>query len=166
MDKRIKFYSQNTNLLPPKPKFSFRHLKQGIQEFHRKYVLVPAEKAANSVVVVCRLHYINTLKQELNGTKAYEETSIDEKSVVYSHSNEIRNKFDVNVKERQDRLPTMYWLPKLHKRLYKARFIANSSSCTTKIFKLLTSCLTAIKAKVIKYCETVYERSGKIRSGL
>ena len=34
VDKRIKFYSQNTNLLPPKPKSSFRHLKQGIQEFH------------------------------------------------------------------------------------------------------------------------------------
>ena len=60
VDKRIKFYSQNTNLLPPKPKSSFRHLKQGIQEFHRKYVLVPADKAANNVVVVCRLHYINT----------------------------------------------------------------------------------------------------------
>ena len=71
------------------------------------------------VVVVCRLHYINTLKQELNGTKVYEETSIDEKSVVYSHSNEIPNKFAVDVKERQDRLPTMYWLPKLHKRPYK-----------------------------------------------
>ena len=66
------------------------------------------------------------------------------------------------VKERQDRLPTMYWLPKLHKRPYKARFIANSSSCTTtELSKLLTSCLIAIKAKVIKYCETVYERSGK-----
>ena len=63
VDKRIKFYSQNTNLLPPKPKSSFRHLKQGIQEFHRKYVLVPADKAANNVVVVCRLHYINTLKK-------------------------------------------------------------------------------------------------------
>ena len=85
VDKCIKFYSQNKNLLPPKPKSSFRHLKQGIQEFHRKYVLVPAGKAANNVVVVCRLHYINTLKQELNGTKTYEETSIDEKSVVYSH---------------------------------------------------------------------------------
>ena len=131
MDKRIKFYSQNTNLLPPKPKSSFRNLKQGIQEFHRKYVLVPADKAANNVVVVCRLHYINTLKQELNGTKAYEETSKDEKSVVYSHLNEIPNKFVEDVKERQDRLPTMYWLPKLHKRPYKARFIANSSSCTT-----------------------------------
>ena len=82
MDKRIKLYSENTNLLPPKPKTSFRHLRQGIQEFPRRYVLVPAYKASNNVVVVCRLQYINTLKQELNGTKAYEETSTDEKSVV------------------------------------------------------------------------------------
>ena len=43
--------------------------------------------------------------------KASQETSIDEKSVVYSHSNEIPNKFAVDVKERQDRLPTMYWYP-------------------------------------------------------
>ena len=96
VDKRIKFYSQTKNLLPPKPKTSFRHLKQSIQEFHKKYVLVPADKAANNVVVVRRLHYTNTLKQELNGAKAYEETSIDEKSVVYSHSNEIPKKFAVD----------------------------------------------------------------------
>ena len=83
VDKRIAFYSHNTNLLvTPKPKSSFRYLKQGIQEFHRKYVLVPADKAANNSVVVCRLHYMNTLKQELNGTNAYEETSTDEKTVV------------------------------------------------------------------------------------
>ena len=100
--------------------------------------------------------------QELNGTKAYEETSIDEQSVVCSHSNEIPKKFAVDVQERQDRLPTMYWLPKLHKRPYKARCIANYSSCTTTgLLKLLTSCLTAIKARVIKYCETMYEWSGK-----
>ena len=48
-----------------------------------------------------RLVYHNFEKvrrQELNGT------SID---VVYSHSNEIPNKFALDVKERQDRLPTM-----------------------------------------------------------
>ena len=55
-----------------------------------------------------------------------------------------------------------YWLPKLHKTPYKARFIANSSSCTTtELSKLLTSCLTAVKNHVIRYCEKVYERSGK-----
>ena len=46
VDERIKFYFQNTNPFPPKPKSSFRHLKQDNQEFCRKYV------------VVCRLHYI------------------------------------------------------------------------------------------------------------
>ena len=52
IDRRISFYSQNTNMLPRKPKISYRYLKSGIEEFHRKYVLVPAEKAANNVDVV------------------------------------------------------------------------------------------------------------------
>ena len=54
------------------------------------------------------------------------------------------------------------WLPKLHKRPYKSRFIANSSACTTtELSILLTSCPNAIKNHVIIYCTTVYERNGK-----
>ena len=41
----------------------------------------------------------------------------DEKSVVFGHNNDVAFKFSVNVKEQQDKLSTMYWLPKLHKRL-------------------------------------------------
>ena len=41
IDGRISFYCNNLDLLPPKPKFTFRHLKKGIQEFHRKFVLAP-----------------------------------------------------------------------------------------------------------------------------
>ena len=65
------------------------------------------------------------------------------------------------------------YLSSYHKRPYKARFIANSSSCTTTSFitnsssctttslsKVLTSCLTAIKNHWIKYCEKTYEREG------
>ena len=53
IDRRISFYFQNTNMLPRKPKISYRYLKSGmIEEFHRNYVLVPADKAANNVVVV------------------------------------------------------------------------------------------------------------------
>lgn len=78
------------------------------------------------------------------------------------HCVRIATGFAVNIKEDQEKLPTFYWLPKLHKRPYKARFIANSSSCsTTELSKLLTSCLTVIKSYAIKYCEKVYERSGK-----
>ena len=106
--------------------------------------------------------YIDTLKQELSGTKAYEQTSEKEKSVINNHIFHNATRFAVSVNEDQERLPTFYWLPKLHKKPYKARFIANSSSCTTtELSKLLTSCLTTIKNHVIKYCEKVYERSGK-----
>ena len=93
-------------------------------------------------------------------------TSEDEKSVVNGHCNHLALKFSVCVKERQDRLPTMYWLPKLHKRPYKARFIANSSSCNTiELSKLLTSCLTAVKNHVIRSCEKVMKDQVKICFG-
>ena len=47
IDTSISFYSRTTHLLPPKPKSSFRN-----PDFHMKYVLVSADKAANNVVVV------------------------------------------------------------------------------------------------------------------
>ena len=71
-------------------------------------------------------------------------------------------KFGLFVDEDHSKLPTLYWLPKLHKQPYKSRFIAYSSVCTTtELSILLTSCLTAIENHVIKYCTTVYERNGK-----
>ena len=79
------------------------------------------------------------------------------------HCNHLALKFSVCVKERQDRLPTLYWLPKLHKTPYKA----NSSSCTTtELSKLLTSCLTAVKNHVIRYCEKFMKGQVKICFGL
>ena len=61
----------------------------------------------------------------------------------------------------QHKLPTICWMPKLHKNPYKSRFIANSSACTiTKLSKLLTSCFTAIKTHVKRYCDTIYDKSG------
>ena len=88
--------------------------------------------------------------------------SLSERAIVDGHGYHTALHFGVKAKENQDKVPTLYWLPKLHKKPYKTRFIANSSSCTTtELSKLLTSCLTAVIKHVIKYCEKVYERSGK-----
>ena len=113
VDTRMKSYLQNTNFLPSRLKSSFMHLKQSIQQFNRQYVLVTEDKAANNVVVVCRLHYIYTLQQELASTctRAYQETGNDEMSVVNAHLNELPVTFSVCVNEGQDKLPTLYWLP-------------------------------------------------------
>ena len=66
----------------------------------------------------------------------------------------------IDVKIDKCELPTFYWLPKLHKRPYKSRFISNSSHCSTTILsKLITSALTAVKDHVIKYSETAFSNS-------
>ena len=41
IDGRVSFYCNNLDLLSPKPKFSFRHLKKGFQEIHRRFVWHP-----------------------------------------------------------------------------------------------------------------------------
>ena len=43
-DRRIFFYSHNTDMLPRKPKISYHYLKSGIEGFHSKFVMVPADK--------------------------------------------------------------------------------------------------------------------------
>ena len=54
--------------------------------------------------------------------------------------------FGVRAEENQDKVPTLYWLLKLHKIPIKQAIISNSSSCsTTELSKLLTSSLSAVK---------------------
>ena len=43
IDRRISFYSQNTNMLRRKPAISCRFLKLGFQELYRKHVFIPAD---------------------------------------------------------------------------------------------------------------------------
>ena len=50
------------------------------------YVLVPADKSANNVVVVLRLYYINTLKRKLADTNAYKlQPSLSKRVIVDGH---------------------------------------------------------------------------------
>ena len=80
-------------------------------------VLVPADKAANNVVVIRRLYYINTLKRELVDTNAYKlQPSLSGRVIVDGHGCHTALHFGVIAKENQDKVPTLYWLPKLHKK--------------------------------------------------
>ena len=74
-----------------------------------KYVLVPADKAANSVVAVWPLHYVNTLKCELIDTNAYKlQASLSQRVLVDRHGCHTALKFGVKAKENQDKVPTLY----------------------------------------------------------
>ena len=65
------------------------------------------------------------------------------------------------------KLSMLYMLPKFHKRPYKSRFIANSSSCTTtELSILLTSCLTAIKTMSLNIARQFLKEMVTIYFGL
>ena len=72
-DKRISFYCINLDLISPKPKLTFRHLKSSV---------ATALKTVYIAVAVVRMYYINTLKQELGSTNAFEHNLLGKRYVV------------------------------------------------------------------------------------
>ena len=86
------------------------------------YVLFPADKAANNVVFVRRLYYINTLKRELVDTNACKlQPSLSERVIIDGCHTALH--FGVIAKENQDKVFTLYWLPKLHKNHIKLNLL-------------------------------------------
>jgi len=64
-------------------------------------------------------------------------------------------------KDEELDLPSLYWIPKLHKCPYKQRYIAGSAKCITKALpKLLPYIGSAIKTGLQNFCSTSYSRSG------
>ena len=63
--------------------------------------------------------------------------------------------------EEDKSLPYLYWTPKLHKVLFKHRFIAGSSKCITKDLSCcLTKVLTTVKDGLIGYNNTKTSHNG------
>ena len=90
----------------------------------------------------------------------YKATSFDKDEILANHRSFMTSLSNPSGKESED-LPYLYWIPKLHKTPYKERYIAGSSTCSTKELSIqLTKILSAVKEGQQKYCETVYSRSG------
>ena len=56
------------------------------------------------------------MKQEFGSAKIYEHNLLDERYVVEKHRCHMAAKYVMFVDENHDKLPTLHWLPKLHKR--------------------------------------------------
>ena len=138
---------------------SKRHLRS-LEELYSKYVLVPADKAAQNVIVVCKKYYLQVVLKEIETTATYESVMVESQSIVDEHIKYFNN-HHINVPSQCKCLPQFYWLPKLHKQPYGTRFIAASHKCTTKpLSKLLTSCLKLITTHYKQYCNGIFCRTG------
>ena len=113
--------------------------------------------------LVCKKYYTGNPVKELgiNNVNINNLTyiPIDDsfETIVRSH-----NQFmGLQMSEKDQNLPYLYWKPKLHKSPRKHRFIAGSSKCTTNNPSwLLTKVLSTIKDGLVKYCNTTTSRNG------
>ena len=131
-----------------------------LNKLHDNFVLVPADKASNNVIVICKKYYQDVVIKELSLNNTYKEVHSDCVNIISRHLDYmVRN--EIEVQEQHEQLPSFYWLPKLHKKPYGSRFIAASNKCTTKrLSSLLTSCFKTIITHYKQYCAGIYNHSG------
>ena len=61
---------QRRNFSPCHKPLEDRHVTAHLKELQEKYVLVPADKAGNNIIFVCKYYYMHTLMEEL-GIKVF-----------------------------------------------------------------------------------------------
>jgi hypothetical protein len=114
---------------------------------------------------VCKLHYIDCLIKELGidnslGNPTYTPTTLTREEILDNHWFVLCS-FGISTKDEELDLPSLYWIPKLHKCPFKQRYIAGSAKCSLKpLSKLLTCILSAVKTGLQSYCDTSYSRGG------
>jgi hypothetical protein len=137
-----------------------------VSSIHDKYVIVPADKASNNIVFVCKSYYFECLIKELvinsntSSNTTYKPTSFDKDEILVNHRSFMTSS-NIPSGKKSENVPYLYCIPKLHKTPFKERYIAGSSTCSTKELSIyLTRMMSAVKEGQHKYCETVYSRSG------
>ena len=110
-------------------------------------------------------HYIYCLRKELGidnslGNPTYTPATPTKEEILDNHRSVLYS-FGISTKDEELDLPSLYWIPKLHKCPFKKLYIAGSAKCSTKpLFKLLTCILSAVKTWLQSYCDTNFSRGG------
>ena len=124
-------------------------VKACLSDLHSKYVFVPADKAPNNIIIICKRYYIETLNKELGlnncSTPArsltYTSCQMSSEDIVSTHNTLIKS-LGIELSDGAKRLPYLYWAPKLQ----------NLQRNTTKqLSSLLTKILTVIKTGLEEY---------------
>ena len=168
------------------PIFNPTHIQMGndqiseINKLKKKFIIAPADKAANNYIFVCKKFYLQVMCQELGvsrnpaskiwealGNAVYSPVNMDKNQLIKQHEIDSAT-FGVEILEENRTLPIIYAIPKLHKNPYKFRFIAGASKSSLKpISIVLTKILTHVREWFRRYCKNCnFNGSWSINSSL
>ena len=128
-----------------------------LSSLHDKYVIVPADKASNNIVFACKSYNFECIIKELgiksntSSNTTYKPTSFNKDEILANHRSFMTSLSIPPGKESRD-LPYVYWIHKLHKTPCKERYIAGSSTCSSKELSVhQTKIMSAIKERQHNY---------------
>ena len=98
---------QHRSFLPWNRILEDPHIKAYLTELKSKYVLVPADKAGNNIVFVCKYYYIHSLMEELginsgtnlNSTYVTQDRTVDE--IIQTHATTLEDVFDIKLQQKE-----------------------------------------------------------------
>ena len=124
-----------------------------------EFVTLVTSTAANNISFICKQHYANVIVSELkfgvdqtnNDDNTYEPISESSSDIISSHRIFL-SEYQHQMKEGMDCLPSMYWIPKMHKSPVGERFIIASPKCSLKpLLKDATSILKLFQKQIQSY---------------
>ena len=100
----------------------------------------------------------NHLDNKKNNTYEYIIQSVDD--IIAVHINFMK-KNRIKIDNNMNKLPDLYWIPKMHKKIPKERYIAASNKCTTKLLStIITQCLKLVTNQHRRWCSTIERTTG------
>ena len=93
-------------------------VKAFLSDLHNKYVFVPAVKAPNNIIIICKRYYIETLIKELGldncstptGNSTYTSCQMSFEGIINTHDT-FMTSLGIELSEEDKRLPYLYWTP-------------------------------------------------------
>ena len=120
---------------------------QLLKSLQKNLILVPADKASNNTIFVCKRLYCHVIREELRKKDgAYVLSTHSAKEVIQQHLKHLA-RWKLNLHEN---LPYLYWLPKMHKTPVGHRFISASGRCSTSLASATLSKLLSCVHKTIR----------------
>ena len=144
IDQRIEQIVPTLNLDPLTETLQDPNCKEYLSYLHSQYVIAPIDKATGNVALICKRFYAEVLIKELglygSGSETYTQITRNEQSIVDLHKHDLKTNHNIDVSDENECLPSIYWLPKLHKNPLKFRFIIAAPKCSVKpLSKAVTS---------------------------
>jgi hypothetical protein len=141
---------------------ALKETKDKLKKMHEMYVITGTDKVSGNYSLICVQYAKTKMVQELlyNEEKTYEEVREKRKKIIDRITEEMKERFQINIKEDENRIGYNYPTAKNHKKTPKMRIIHNGNKVVTqKLSKELSIFLKAIIASHRKICEDAYRRT-------